>query len=54
MPIDLEEHCPWCGEWTHYVMIRSHYECPRCRRPVADCCDGEQNVSRETNEEDIG
>lgn len=39
---NLEENCPWCGEWTKYVMIRSHYECPRCKRPVKDCCDGEQ------------
>ena len=39
---NLEENCPWCGEWTAYVMIRSHYECPRCHRPVKDCCDGEQ------------
>jgi len=23
-------------------MVRGHYECPRCHRPVADCCDGER------------
>jgi hypothetical protein len=37
----LDEICPWCGEWTRYVIVRSHYECPRCHRPVLDCCDGE-------------
>ena len=34
--------CPWCGEWTNYEVLRSHYICPRCKNPVADCCDGEQ------------
>jgi len=23
-------------------MVRAHYECGRCHRPIADCCDGEQ------------
>jgi len=34
--------CPWCGQWTRYEMVRGHYECRQCKRPVADCCDGEQ------------
>ncbi len=24
------------------MLVRAHYECGRCRRPVRDCCDGEQ------------
>jgi hypothetical protein len=34
--------CPWCGQWTHLQMVRSHLECPVCRRVIYDCCDGEQ------------
>ena len=37
--------CPWCcretGEWSRLEFTRSKYVCPRCRRPVRDCCDGE-------------
>ncbi len=52
MPVNLEENCPWCGTIVGdngYVFVSGHYECPRCHRPVLDCCDGEQNVSDETN-----
>ena len=34
--------CPWCGIWTHYEMVKGHYQCTQCKRVVADCCDGEQ------------
>jgi len=37
-------NCPWCGAWTRPVMVRAHYECARCHRPIADCCDGEQAI----------
>lgn len=33
--------CPWCGQWTRLEIINSHYQCPSCKNPVADCCDGE-------------
>jgi hypothetical protein len=33
--------CPWCGAETRVEFVRGHYECIACRRPVADCCDGE-------------
>mgnify|MGYP003123919809 CR=1 FL=1 len=33
--------CPWCGQWTRLIEVRSHLECPVCRRAVYDCCDGE-------------
>lgn len=39
--------CPWCGEWTRLEFTRGKYVCPRCRRPVRDCCDGERNISGE-------
>jgi sarcosine oxidase delta subunit len=39
--------CPWCGEWTRLEFTRGKYICPRCRRPVRDCCDGERNISGE-------
>ena len=35
-------NCPWCGEWSRYIVVNGHYECPRCKNVVADCCDGEQ------------
>ena len=34
--------CPWCGQATRLVYKRAHMECDSCHRPVADCCDGEQ------------
>ncbi len=34
--------CPWCGQWTNLIYIQSHYACDNCKRPVMDCCDGEQ------------
>ena len=33
--------CPWCGGITRPI-FKSHMECGRCGRPLADCCDGEQ------------
>ena len=36
------QSCPWCGEHTHFELVRGHYQCLRCKRPIADCCDGEQ------------
>jgi len=33
--------CPWCGQWTYVEIVRGHLECPVCRNPIADCCDGE-------------
>lgn len=41
--------CPWCGAWTRPIMIRGHYECGRCKRPITDCCDGEQAQIKESN-----
>lgn len=38
----LDEICPWCGQWTRYIIVQSHYECPQCHRPVLDCCSGER------------
>jgi carbonic anhydrase len=35
-------NCPWCGEWSRYIVVNGHYECGRCKNVVADCCDGEQ------------
>ena len=37
--------CPWCGEWTRLIPMGGHYACPRCKRPVVDCCDGEKAQS---------
>jgi len=37
----LPSDCPWCGQWTEYIIIGSHYACMQCKRSVADCCDGE-------------
>lgn len=34
--------CPWCGQVTRFSYKRAHIECNSCHRPVADCCDGEQ------------
>ena len=34
--------CDWCGSWTRPQFHQSKYICGRCRRPLADCCDGEQ------------
>ena len=42
--------CPWCGQWTRLEMVRSHLECPVCRRVVYDCCDGD-HVGEKTDEE---
>ena len=33
--------CPWCGQVTRLEQVRGHLSCPVCKRPVADCCDGE-------------
>lgn len=38
--------CPWCGQWTRFEFIRGHYSCISCKRPVLDCCDGEQIFDR--------
>ena len=38
---DPRKECPWCGQWTYFEVVRGHLECPVCRNPVADCCDGE-------------
>ena len=38
---DMSE-CPWCGQVTRFIHKRAHIECGSCHRPVADCCDGEQ------------
>ena len=40
-------NCPWCGEWTRLEFVRGHLECPVCRNPVADCCDGEKEEAPE-------
>ena len=37
-PID----CPWCGEWTRTIYVNGSEKCPRCKRTVEDCCNGEQ------------
>lgn len=37
-------NCPYCGEYTYFIFIRSHYSCPRCFRPVLDCCDGQNQT----------
>lgn len=48
MYFDLEEYvtnfinCPWCGQETRLEFVKGHYECISCKRPVYDCCDGEQ------------
>jgi len=42
--VDLSEEmvdCPWCGQATRPEPLHGHYVCTSCRRPVADCCDGE-------------
>lgn len=47
-------HCPWCGQYnTEWRLVRSHYECPVCRRPVADCCDGEKETESERDHDDL-
>tara|TARA_R100000687_G_C6353234_1_gene119851 strand:+ start:248 stop:406 length:159 start_codon:yes stop_codon:yes gene_type:complete len=33
--------CPWCGQATRPEPLHGHYICTSCRRPLADCCDGE-------------
>lgn len=49
MYFDLKQYsenfinCPWCGQDTKLEFVRGHYECISCKRPVLDCCDGEQN-----------
>ena len=40
-------NCPWCGEWTRLEFVRGHMECPVCRNPVSDCCDGEKEEAPE-------
>jgi len=52
----LDDTCPWCGAIVGsegYVFVKGHYECVRCKRPVLDCCDGEQNVSHETDTDGV-
>ena len=44
VPIYLFFDCPWCGQPTRLHLIRSHYECMACHRPVLDCCDGTVGV----------
>ena len=36
------DRCPWCGQPARMEFVRGHYECSTCRRPIMDCCDGEQ------------
>jgi len=33
--------CPWCGEWTEYIVVGSHYQCLQCKRSVGDCKDNQ-------------
>ncbi len=35
--------CPWCGQATRLEFVKGHYQCLACKKPVYDCCDGEQN-----------
>ena len=44
------QHCPWCGEWGRFIFKRAHYECQRCNKPVADCCDGERSHNSNVTE----
>ena len=39
--------CSWCGEWTRLEYVNGHMSCPRCKRVLRDCCDGERNISGE-------
>ena len=34
--------CSWCGEWTRLEYVNGHMSCPRCKRVLRDCCDGER------------
>ena len=34
--------CDWCGATTRLEFHQGHYQCTACKRPLADCCDGEQ------------
>ena len=35
-------NCPYCGEWTRTIYVHGSEKCPRCKRTVEDCCNGEQ------------
>ena len=37
------QDCPWCGQYSsHFDLVHGHYQCPVCKRPVSDCCNGER------------
>lgn len=37
------QDCPWCGQYsTHFDLVHGHYQCPVCKRPISDCCNGER------------
>ena len=38
----MTDRCPWCGQPARMEFVRGHYECSTCRRPIMDCCYGEQ------------
>lgn len=47
----MTDRCPWCAQPARMEFVRGHYECSACRRPVMDCCDGEQACPVESYEQ---
>ena len=46
----MTDRRPWCGQPARMEFVRGHYECSTCRRPIMDCCDGEQACPVEASE----